>query len=91
MRAGGYTCYSGSNLPEDKKADNFGYRWMICPFAINSPWPESFSGVPIAQRTEHTTTSGQMRMNVRGAAVGWICLDSSCYYFTASGTRYFRV
>ena len=93
MRTGGYTCYSGSgaNLPEDRKANNFGYCWMICPFAVNSPWPESFSGVPVAQRTEHTTTSGQMRIHLKNAVPGWICWDNNCYNYTTSGTRYFRV
>lgn len=55
------------------------YKHRTCPYSLC----DQTNRIPLAEKTEHTVTSGNMTLDIRGGhgQLGWRCDDPNCSYF----------
>ena len=83
---------ASGNLPMNKRnrdgvdITKAGHCYKLCPYANENP----ISNNPM--KADHPETAGRMRTYSKGRALGWICWDDNCPYYTTvlPGRRYFE-
>ena len=66
-----------------------GNSWNFPQGGRDGSSPFGVTGCPTF--SSHVNTSGNMVTHIRGGnAIGWMCPDNDCIYFTTTGVRYYE-
>jgi len=60
--------------------------WKFCPYSTQITDYNQDSRVPLGEKTYHGETNGQMHSYNLGGAMGWVCADNDCSFFTGAAT-----
>lgn len=62
------------------------HRWKMCPYSTQITTYNQDSRIPSGQKVYHPETEGRLHSYSLGGAMGWVCADNACPYYTGAAS-----